>query len=151
MDKSKLQSQNGRVARELKVWETSIWQNLWFWRVPVTLLAKVHLMSTQGLQYFEKAKITQNNIEYQLQYSLFFTFLNCHRNRLFLYFLVNYRISIISLLFRVSIPNPDFAIGGGEVENDITFDHTLYTEADPESFGEVGVILNQLLTKCKDV
>ena len=23
----------------------------------------------------------------------------------------------------------------GEVENDVTFDHTLYTEADPESFG----------------
>ena len=24
--------------------------------------------------------------------------------------------------------------GGGGVENDITFDHTLYTGADPESF-----------------
>ena len=39
----------------------------------------------------------QCNIEYRLQYSLFF-FLNYHRNRLFLYFLVNYRIWIISLL-----------------------------------------------------
>ena len=67
--------------------------------IPVTLLAKVHLISTLDLQYFEKAKITQYNIEYRLQYSLFFTFLNYHRNRLFLYFLVNYRISIISLLF----------------------------------------------------
>ena len=45
-------------------------------------------------------------IEYRLQYSLFFTFLNYHRNRLFLYFLVNNQISIISLLFLVSIPNP---------------------------------------------
>ena len=33
--------------------------------------------------------------------------------------------------------------GGGGVENDITFDHTLHTGANPESFGEVGVILNQ--------
>ena len=33
-------------------------------------------------------------------------FLNYHGNRLFLYFLVSYRISIISLLFWVSIPNP---------------------------------------------
>ena len=32
---------------------------------------------------------------------------------------------------------------GGEVENDFTFDHTLYTEADPESFGGVDVTLNQ--------
>ena len=71
----------------------------------MTLLPKVHLVSTLGLQYFEKAKITLYNIEYRLQYSLFFTFLNCHRNRLFLYFLVNYRILIISLLFWVSIPN----------------------------------------------
>ena len=47
----------------------------------------------------------QYNIEYRLQYSLFFTFFNYHRSRLFLYFLVNYRISIISLLFWVSIPN----------------------------------------------
>ena len=31
----------------------------------------------------------------------------------------------------------------GEVENDITFDHTLYTGADPKSFGGVDVILNQ--------
>ena len=30
----------------------------------------------------------------------------------------------------------------GGVENDITFDHTLYTGADPEKFGEVDVILN---------
>ena len=28
------------------------------------------------------------------------------------------------------------------VENDITFDYTLYTGADPESFGGVHVILN---------
>ena len=41
----------------------------------------------------------QCNIKYRLQYSLFLTFLNYHRNRLFLYFLVNYRVSIISLLF----------------------------------------------------
>ena len=34
--------------------------------------------------------------------------------------------------------------GGGGGENDITLDHTLYTEADSESFGGVGVILNQL-------
>ena len=27
-------------------------------------------------------------------------------------------------------------------ENDITFDHTLYTGAEPESFGGVDVILN---------
>ena len=47
-------------------------------------------------------------IEYRLQYSVFFTFLNYHRNRLYLYFLVNYRISIISLLFWVSIPNPAY-------------------------------------------
>ena len=33
---------------------------------------------------------------------------------------------------------------GGGVENDVTFDHTLYTGADPESFGGVDVILNQL-------
>ena len=39
--------------------------------------------------HFEKAKITQYNIEYRLQYSLFFTFLNYHRNRLFLYFFEN--------------------------------------------------------------
>ena len=32
--------------------------------------------------------------------------------------------------------------GGGGVENDITFDHALYTGADPESFGGVHVILN---------
>ena len=50
--------------------------------------------------------IAQCNIKYRLLYSLFVTFLNYHRNRLFLYFLVNYRISIISLLFWVSIPNP---------------------------------------------
>ena len=36
--------------------------------------------------------------------------------------------------------------GVGEVENDITFDYTLYTGADPESFGEVDVILNRF--KC---
>ena len=29
------------------------------------------------------------------------------------------------------------------VENDITFDHTFYTEADPQSFGGVDVFLNQ--------
>ena len=48
----------------------------------------------------------QCNIKYRLQYSLFLTFLNYHQNRLFLYFLVNYRVSIMSLLFWVSIPNP---------------------------------------------
>ena len=31
----------------------------------------------------------------------------------------------------------------GGVENDITFDHTLYAEADPECFGGIDVILNQ--------
>ena len=38
-----------------------------------------------------------------------------------------------------------FCNGGRErgVENDITFDHTMYTGADPESFGGVDVILNQ--------
>ena len=30
----------------------------------------------------------------------------------------------------------------GGVENDVTFDHTLYTEADPESFDVGDVILN---------
>ena len=30
----------------------------------------------------------------------------------------------------------------GRVENFVTFDHTLYTEADPESFGGRDVILN---------
>ena len=30
----------------------------------------------------------------------------------------------------------------GRVENDVTFDHTLYTGADPESFGGGDVILN---------
>ena len=30
----------------------------------------------------------------------------------------------------------------GRVENDVTFDHTLYTGADPESFDEGDVILN---------
>ena len=32
--------------------------------------------------------------------------------------------------------------GGGGGENDITFDHTSYTGADPESFGGIHVILN---------
>ena len=32
----------------------------------------------------------------------------------------------------------------GGVENDITFDHTLYTGADPESVGGVDVILISL-------
>ena len=31
---------------------------------------------------------------------------------------------------------------GGGVKNDIAFDHTLCTGADPESFGGVDVILN---------
>ena len=35
-----------------------------------------------------------------------------------------------------------FKCNGGGVENDITFDHTLYTGTDPESFGGVDVILN---------
>ena len=30
----------------------------------------------------------------------------------------------------------------GRVENDITIDHTLYTGADPESFGGIHVVLN---------
>ena len=56
----------------------------------------------------------QCNIEYRLQYSLFFPFLNSYRNRLFLYFLGNYRIWIISVLIsvlvvQVSIPS----FGGG--------------------------------------
>ena len=47
-------------------------------------------------------------IKHRLQYYLFFTFLKNDRNRSFLYFLVNYQISIIPLLFwvPVSIPNP---------------------------------------------
>ena len=32
--------------------------------------------------------------------------------------------------------------GGGGGKNDITFDHTLYTGADPESCNGVDVILN---------
>ena len=60
----------------------------------------MHLVVALGLQYFEKAKITQYNIEYRLQHSLFFTFLNYHRNRLFLYFLVNYRIFLYSFEYR---------------------------------------------------
>ena len=35
---------------------------------------------------------------------------------------------------------------GGGVENDFTFDYTLYTGADPESFGGVHVNLN--LVEC---
>ena len=31
----------------------------------------------------------------------------------------------------------------GKFENDITFDHTMYTGADPESFDAVDVNLNQ--------
>ena len=31
----------------------------------------------------------------------------------------------------------------GGFENDITFDHTLYAEADPQSFGGVDAFLNQ--------
>ena len=46
----------------------------------------------------------QCNIEYRLQYSLFFSFLNYHRNRIFLYFFGE--LSMISFLFWVSIPNP---------------------------------------------
>ena len=33
-------------------------------------------------------------------------------------------------------------MGGKEVENDITFDYTLFTGVDPERFGRVHVILN---------
>ena len=36
----------------------------------------------------------------------------------------------------------DFAMGEGRVENDITFNYTLYAGADPESFGGVHAILN---------
>ena len=32
----------------------------------------------------------------------------------------------------------------GGVENNFTFDHALYTGADPESFGKVDVTLNQV-------
>ena len=64
----------------------------------------MHLVKTLGLQYFEKAKITQYNIEYRLQYSLFLTTLNYHRNRLFLYFLVNYRNRLF-LYFLVNYRN----------------------------------------------
>ena len=34
-------------------------------------------------------------------------------------------------------------MGEGGVEDDITFDHTLYTGADPQSFGGVEVFFNQ--------
>ena len=34
--------------------------------------------------------------------------------------------------------------GGGGFENDIAFDHTLYTGADPESFGGVHVVIANL-------
>jgi len=43
-----------------------------------------------------------------IMYSLIFTFSKCHRNRLFLYFLGTHRISILSLLFWVSVPNPAY-------------------------------------------
>ena len=33
-------------------------------------------------------------------------------------------------------------MGERGVENDVTFDYTFYTGADPESFGKGGVILN---------
>ena len=51
------------------------------------------------------ARDVPRDIQLWLQYFSFLTFLNYHRNRLFLYFLVNYQISIISLLLWVSIPN----------------------------------------------
>ena len=47
-----------------------------------------------------------SNIDCNILYSL-----NYHRNRLFLYFLENYQLSIISLLFWVSIPNPGHSQG----------------------------------------
>ena len=59
----------------------------------------MHLVLALSLQYFEKAKITQYNIEYRLQYSLFFTFLNYHRNRLFLYFF-EYRFPTLGTTMR---------------------------------------------------
>ena len=58
----------------------------------------MHLVSTlAGLQDFKKAKITQYNIEYRLQYALFFTLLNYHRNRLF--FLLFGELSNIDYFF----------------------------------------------------
>ena len=101
MDKSKLQSQNGKVATELRNWHLT----------KLVILASTSnfarksafgVNSRFAVGHFEKAKITQYNIEYRLQ--LFFTFLNYHRNRIFLYFLVNYRISIISLLLEYRFP-----------------------------------------------
>ena len=53
---------------------------------------------------------------------------------------------ICTLLYNVLAPTSEARIlqWKGGVENDITFDYTLYTGADPESFGGVDVILNQL-------
>jgi len=57
-------------------------------------------------QYWANQWLLSGNILFQvsIMYSLIFTFSKCHRNRLFLYFLGTYRISIYSLLFWVSIP-----------------------------------------------
>ena len=47
-------------------------------------------------------------------------------------------------MYYKTLAQPGFCNGGGGgVENDITFDHKLYTGADPESFGGVDIILNQ--------
>ena len=53
---------------------------------------------------------------YKIQklYSLFFTFLNYRRNRLFLYYLVNYRISIIFLLLGHRFPTLPVPVFYGE-------------------------------------
>ena len=44
----------------------------------------------------------------------------------------------------MALAKPGSCNGGeGGVENDITFDHTMYIGVDPESFGGVDAILNQ--------
>ena len=51
---------------------------------------------------------------------------------------------------RISVVQPGFCIRGGE--NDVIFNHTLYTGADPESSVEgCNFKLGRMLTKCKDV
>ena len=67
------------------------------------------------LFFFGTPLNAQCNIEYRLEYSLFLTCLSYHRNRLFLYFLLDNRISIISLFFGVSIPNLVSKFGGGPI------------------------------------
>ena len=58
-----------------------------------------------------------------------------------LYFVfVNASFKILKFVLATSVAR---ILQWGEVKNDITFDHTLYTKADPESFGGADVILNQ--------